>query len=88
MKSNFPEPYTHIKKKQKKTKIEAELYLSNYAAKSALKDATGVASSDSAKKVDLVNLKSDVDKLGIDKLKNCIKWFKKLPHVIYVRLVL
>ena len=35
-----------------------------------LKNATGVDTSSSAKKTDLANLKSDVDKLDIDKLKN------------------
>ena len=44
--------------------------MSNYATKSDLKNATGVDTSDFAKKTDLANLKSDVDKLDIDKLKN------------------
>ena len=35
-----------------------------------LKNETRVDTSDFAKKTDLANLKSDVDKLGIDKLKN------------------
>ena len=35
-----------------------------------LKNAARVDTSDFAKKTDLANLKSDVDKLGIDKLKN------------------
>ena len=55
-----------------KTKIEVELDLSNYATKSDLKNATGVDvdTSDFAKKTDLANLKSNFDKLDIDKLKN------------------
>ena len=44
--------------------------LSNYATKADLKNATGVDTCDFAKKADLANLKSDVDKLDIDKLKN------------------
>ena len=44
--------------------------MSNYATKTDLKNATGVHISDFDKKTDLANLKSDVDKLGIDKLKN------------------
>ena len=52
---------------------KVELYLSNYAAKSDLKNATGADASKFAKKVDLVNLKSDVDKLDIDKLKTLRK---------------
>ena len=42
----------------------------NYATKVDLKNATGVVTSDFAKKTALVNLKSDLDKLDIDKLKN------------------
>ena len=45
------------------------LDLSNYATKVDLKNATGVDTSKFAKKVDLANLKSDIDKLDIDKLK-------------------
>ena len=41
-----------------------------YATKADLKNATRVDTSDFAKKTDLANLKSDVDKLDIDKLKN------------------
>ena len=35
-----------------------------------MKNGTGVATSDVAEKTDLADLKSDVDKLDIDKLKN------------------
>ena len=51
-------------------KVKVELVLSNYAANADLKNATGVDTSKFAKKVDLINLKSNVDKLDIDKLKN------------------
>ena len=50
--------------------VKVELYLSNYAIKADLKNATGVDTSKFAKNVDLDNLKSDVDKVDIDKLKN------------------
>ena len=50
--------------------VKVKLDLSNYAKKAYLNNATGVDTSDFAKKTDLVNLKSDVDKLNIDKLKN------------------
>ena len=50
--------------------MKVELDLSNYATKVDLKTATGVDTSKFAKKVDLANLKSDVDKLDIDKSKN------------------
>ena len=47
-----------------------ELYLSNYARKTDLKNATGVDTSSFAKTTDLANLKSDVDKLNIGELKD------------------
>ena len=50
--------------------IKVDLDLSNYATKIDLKDATGVDTSSFAKKTDLANLKSDVDKLDSNKLKN------------------
>ena len=46
------------------------LYLSNYATKTDLKNATGLDTSSFVKKVDLSNLKSNIDKLDIDKPKN------------------
>ena len=42
----------------------------NYAAKSDFKNATSVDTSNLAKKTYLANLKSDIDKLDNDKLKN------------------
>ena len=50
--------------------MEVESDLSNYATKVDLKNATVVDTSKFTKKVDLPNLKSNVDKLDIDKLKN------------------
>ena len=50
--------------------VKVELDLSNYAAKADLTNATGVGTSKFAKKVDLASLKSNLDKLDIDKLKN------------------
>ena len=64
MSEYFPKP------KSLEANVKVELDLSNYATKADLKNATGVDTSDFAKKTDLANLKSDVDKLDIDKLKN------------------
>ena len=51
--------------------MTVELYLSNYATKGDLKNATGIIdTSDFGKNTDLANLKFDLDKLDIDKLKN------------------
>ena len=50
--------------------MKVELDLSNYGTKADLKNVTGVDTSKFTKKLDLANLRSDVDKVGIDKLKN------------------
>ena len=64
MSENFPKP------KPLGTNVKIELDLSNHVTKTDLKLATGVDTSYFAKKTDLANLKSDVDKLDIDKFKN------------------
>ena len=51
-------------------KVKVGLELSNYVTKKDLKNASGIDTSSFAKKVDLTNLKYNVDKLDIDKLKN------------------
>ena len=51
-------------------RLKFELDMSNYATKTDLKNATSVDTSSFAKQIDLANLKYDVDKLDIDKLKN------------------
>ena len=63
MSEYFPEP-------KSLGKVNVELDLSNYATKTDLKNATGIDTSSFAKNVDLANLKSNVGKLDIDKLKN------------------
>ena len=51
-------------------RVNVKLDLSNYATKADLKKAAGVDTSKFTKKFDLATLKSNVDKLDIDKLKN------------------
>ena len=51
-------------------RVNVKLDLSNYATKADSKKATGVDISKIAKTFDLATLKSHVDKLDIDKLKN------------------
>ena len=51
-------------------KVKVELDLSNCTTKTGLKNATGTDTSSITKKDDLASLKSNVDKLDIDKLKN------------------
>ena len=50
--------------------MKVELDLSNYATKADLKNGTDAVTSKFAKKVDLANLKSQVDKVNIGNLKN------------------
>ena len=59
----FPEP------KSSEGRVKVELDLSNYTTKPDLKNSAGVGTSIFAKNVDLASLQSNVDKLGIDKLK-------------------
>ena len=51
-------------------RVKVELDLSNYATKADLNNPTGVDTLEFSKKTTSANLKSDVDELDIDKLKN------------------
>ena len=62
--------------------VNVELYLSNYAAKSDLKNVTEDDTSEIAKKVDLASLKFNVDKLDIDKLKNVLTNLNNLKNKV------
>ena len=64
MSQYFPKPYEPFC-----GDINVKVDMSNYATKSDLKDATGIDTSKLAAKSDLVSLKTEVDKLDIDKLK-------------------
>ena len=64
MSEYFPEP------KSSGGRAKIELDLSNYVTKADLKNATGVDTSNFARKLDLARLKSNVGRLDIDKLKN------------------
>ena len=56
--------------------------MSDYATKSYLKNATDVDTSEFTRKVDLANLKSDIDDLDIDKLKTVPADLSKLSNVV------
>ena len=60
----FPKPYEPFG-----GEISVKVGLSNYATKTDLKNATGIHTSSFPKRVDLVSLKSNVDKLDVGKLK-------------------
>ena len=59
----FPKPYKNFR-----GNINVRVDLSNYAAKSDLKNATGVDTSKLAEKFDLASLKAEIDKINVDKL--------------------
>ena len=50
--------------------MNVKVYLSNYVTKADLKNTIGLDASKFAKKFDLASLKSNVDKLDIDELKD------------------
>ena len=52
--------------------MKIDLDFSNYTTKSDFKNATGIDTSSFAKQVHLTNLKSNIDRLNIDKLKNIL----------------
>ena len=64
MSQYFPKPYEPFG-----GGFNVKVHLSNYSAKSDLKNATGIDTSKLAAKFDLVSLKAEVDKLDTDKLK-------------------
>ena len=63
--SYYPEPDSHIR-----DKVKVVLDLSHYATKKELDHATGVDTSELAAKKDFIALKTEVDRLGINKLVN------------------
>ena len=62
--------------------MEVKLNLPNYATKSDLKNATGVITSNFAKKSDLASLKSDVYELDNDKSKNVLRHLDSLESKV------
>ena len=66
--SYFTTPYGHSSRN-----IKVEFDLSNYATETDLRETTGVDKTDLAEKSNLVSLKAEWDKVGIDKLKNVPK---------------
>ena len=73
----FPKPYRAFI-----GNVKAELDLSSYATKADLKNATGVDTSKLAAKSDLASLKSEVDKIDVDKLKTVPVDLSKLSNVV------
>ena len=76
MSQYFPKPSNH------KENIKVEIDLSNYATKTDIKDITHVDTSNFALKTNLANLKTEVDKLGIDKLVSVLLDLSKLSDLV------
>ena len=76
MSEYFPDP------KSAGWRVKVELHLSNYTTKADLKNATGVNTSKFAEKAGLASLKSNVDKLDVDKLKNVPSNLRNLKNKV------
>ena len=76
MSEYFPKPSNH------KENIKVEIDLSNYATKKDINDITHVDTSNFALKTNLANLKTEVDKLGIDKLVPIPADLNKFSNVV------
>ena len=77
MSQHFPKPYEPFG-----GNINVKIDLSNYATKADIKNILHVDTSSFALKTNLVNLKSEVDKLDIDKLKPVPTDLHKLSDVV------
>ena len=80
--------YIFSKPRPFRGKCKIEFDLSNYAAKTDLKNASGVDKSKFANKVDLTSLKSEIDKLDIGKLETTLVYLSKLNDVRKIKLLL
>ena len=78
MSQYFPKPFnSHFN-----DSIKIEIDLSNYATKADIKNISHVDTSSFALKTNLADLKSEVDKLEIDKLKPVPTYLSKLSNVV------
>ena len=77
MSQYFPTPYELFEED-----INVKVDPFNYATKADLKDATGIDTCNFALKSNLVSVKSEVDKLDIDKLITVLVDLNKLRDVV------
>ena len=77
MSQYFPEPYEPFG-----GDINVTIHLSNYATKADIKNITHIDTSSFALKTNLANLKIEVDKLDVDKLKHIPTDLSKLSDVV------
>ena len=76
MSKSFPKPSNH------KENIKVEIDLSNYATKTDINNIAHVDTSNFALKTNLANLKTEVDKLDIEKLVPIPADLSKLSNVV------
>ena len=76
MSEYFPKPQSH------KENVKIKVDLSNYATKADIKNFTHVDTSNFALKMNLANLKTEVDKIDTDKLKTVPVDLSKLSNVV------
>ena len=62
--------------------INVQVDLSNYATKAEIKNISHIDTSRFALKTNLANLKTEVDELGIEKLKPLLDDMSKLSNVV------
>ena len=77
MSSQYYPPY-----KSSSSNIKVELHFSNYATKKDINDITHVDVSSFASKTNLAALKTEVDKIDVDKLKTVLADLAKLNNVV------
>ena len=77
MSQNFPKPLISIG-----GNVNVKVDLSNYATKTVLKNITHIDTSSFALKTNLANLKTEVDKLDIEKLAPVPVDLSKLSDVV------
>ena len=81
MSQYFPTPLSDYKN------IKVKIDLTNYATKKDINDITHVDTSNFALKTNLANLKTEVDKLDIDKLVPIPSDLSKLTNVVKMMLL-
>ena len=81
MSEYFPKPSSH------EENIKVKIDLTNYATKKDINDITHVDTSNFALKANLANLKTEVDKLNIEKLVPVPADLRKLSNVVKTEVV-
>ena len=82
MSQYFPKPFRSFRRN-----INVKVDLSNYATKADIKNISHVDTSSFALKTNLANLKTEVDKLDIDKLVSVPVDLSKLSDVVKMMLL-